>query len=119
MISKKFTKKRLKEFQSMFESKIDQIVKSINNADIQIDVDGDEIDIIQGKALNDIRETLSIRDLDTLNKLKAAIDKIEKGTFGICEECDEPIGERRLEVILGCNTCIDCAQKLEEMKRKG
>jgi len=118
MVTKKLKKKKLKEFKAIFDLKIEQIVDSINNADISIDVEGDEIDIIQGKALNDIREKLSIRDLDTLNKLKIAIDKIEKGTFGICEECDELIGEKRLEIILGCQLCIDCAKDLEENKAK-
>ena len=32
-----------------------------------------------------------------LNEVNAAIDRIEKGTYGICEKCNQPIEIERLE----------------------
>lgn len=35
-----------------------------------------------------------------------------------CEECGEPIPEKRREMVIGCTRCIDC-QTIYEHKQKG
>jgi DnaK suppressor protein len=79
----------------------------------EIDIDGDDIDQIQGKAISAIAEHLSHRDLMRLSRIDAALAKIADGTFGQCEECGTPIGERRLIAIPGVETCVQCAEELE------
>jgi DnaK suppressor protein len=39
--------------------------------------------------------------------------RIEKGTYGICENCGRPIAEERLRAIPWTTLCIDC-KRLEE-----
>ena len=85
----------------------------------EIDVDGDETDEIQGKILATINSTLSSRDREKIRRIDIALQKIEDNTFGICEECDDIILEKRLEANPYCITCISCAEKLEMMKRRG
>jgi len=43
-----------------------------------------------------------------------AFRKIEEGTFGSCEECEQDIPAPRLEAIPYARYCIHCQQKLEE-----
>lgn len=38
--------------------------------------------------------------------IKKALEKIENGTFGICEICNEPIEEERLQVHASARTCV-------------
>lgn len=115
---KKLTKPKLKKIKKLFETKREDIIKSINDPDIEVDSDGDDIDLVQSAVINEVRERLSMRDRDTLFKLNEALRKIDEGTFGICEECEEVIGEKRLEAVLGCSLCIDCAQMEEKLSKQ-
>src|SRR5512138_3222540 len=53
---------------------------------------------------------LRIRDRERklINKIKEALERIEEGTFGICEMCEEEIGEARLKARPVTTLCIDC-----------
>jgi RNA polymerase-binding protein DksA len=44
---------------------------------------------------------------DTLHQVDAALQRIEDGTYGVCEICGKPIGEERLRAIPWTTRCID------------
>ncbi len=44
-----------------------------------------------------------------LAEIAAAEERLDAGTYGFCERCDEPIGEARLEARPTARTCIRCA----------
>jgi RNA polymerase-binding transcription factor len=46
----------------------------------------------------------------TLADVERALEKLEDGTYGICDSCGEPIGEERLEAIPSATLCISCAR---------
>ena len=46
---------------------------------------------------------------DTLSDIDDALAKIDAGTYGLCEQCGEPIGEARLEAMPAARLCITCA----------
>lgn len=64
--------------------------------------------------------TLRIRDRERklITKVKEALERIEDGTFGICEECEEPIPFKRLEVRPVTTLCVDCKTKAEDLEKK-
>ena len=65
---------------------------------------------------------LRIRDRERklIGKIKAALDRLEKGSFGICESCGENIGKKRLQARPVTTLCIDCKKKQEnDEKLKG
>ena len=49
----------------------------------------------------------------TLEMVMEALNRMEEGTFGLCDECGEPIAKLRLEAIPYARHCIACARKLE------
>jgi RNA polymerase-binding transcription factor DksA len=49
----------------------------------------------------------------TLELVVEALRRMEKGTFGQCVECGEPISKPRLQAIPYARHCIACARKLE------
>lgn len=86
---------------------------------IDIDIDGDEIDIIQGNILAHTQNQLSMREQSKLKSIENALVKLAEGKFGICEGCEEPIAEARLLINPTFNICISCAEQIElERKRK-
>ena len=40
--------------------------------------------------------------------IEHTIDKIEKGTYGICDNCGKAIAEERLEALPQASLCIEC-----------
>ena len=65
---------------------------------------------------------LRIRDRERrlIAKIQEALERIENGTFGICEECGEDISEERLNARPVTTLCIECKKKQEnEEKLKG
>ena len=69
-----------------------------------------------GKREEEATETLELeKRLGLENRMRqeiAAIDhtleKIDKGTYGICDNCGKPIAEERLEALPQANLCIEC-----------
>jgi DnaK suppressor protein len=62
---------------------------------------------------------LRIRDRERrlILKIKAALERIDENTFGICEVCGEEISEKRLKVRPVTTLCIDCKTR-EEAEEK-
>jgi RNA polymerase-binding protein DksA len=54
---------------------------------------------------------------DYLAALDEALRRIDKGTYGVCEECGEKIPPRRLEAFLAARLCVKCQSKLERLQR--
>src|SRR5512136_3260908 len=66
---------------------------------------GDEAANIYNKQ---ILLTLNENERLRLKEVDEALDRIETGTYGICEECGEPIGLKRLEVKPVAKYCVPC-----------
>ncbi len=49
-----------------------------------------------------------------LKEISSAFDRLDKGTFGTCEECDSPIPKPRLAALPYTRYCVECARKLEK-----
>ena len=53
------------------------------------------------------------RERKLIGKIKEAMERIDDGTFGICEECGEEIAIKRLEARPVTTLCIECKTKQE------
>jgi DnaK suppressor protein len=54
-------------------------------------------------------EALANTLVETLTEIEDALDKMEKGTYGVCEGCGAEIPEARLEAKPAARDCINCA----------
>ena len=57
------------------------------------------------------------REQRLLKKIDEAIDRIESGTFGICDDCGNEIDVKRLEARPVTTMCIECKTLQEEEER--
>lgn len=48
-----------------------------------------------------------------LGAIEDAMERIEEGTFGVCEECSKPIPRERLKAIPHAALCLECKKKEE------
>jgi DnaK suppressor protein len=77
----------------------------------------DEMDLASSESLQSFEFRLRGREKSLLGKLDLAIRKIEDGTYGACELCDEPIGRKRLEARPETSLCIRCKEDQEREER--
>lgn len=54
---------------------------------------------------------LTTKELELLRSIDRALERIEQGTYGICEICNTEIEEERLEILPWTNLCAKCSQK--------
>lgn len=62
---------------------------------------------------------LRIRDRESklIRKIKSALERIENGTFGVCETCGGEISVNRLKARPVTSQCIDCKAKEEALEK--
>jgi DnaK suppressor protein len=72
---------------------------------------GDMADQASGNNEVHIQLKLKQTDAKILQAIEEALGRIEKGTYGICRDCGEPIAEARLNAIPWTRVCIVCKEK--------
>jgi DnaK suppressor protein len=105
------TKGELEKYRTALEEKRAEIVDALKNReDIAIEKAADAIDEVQ---LAGERE-LAIRNLDRgsglLRKVKAALVRVEDGSYGTCMHCDDEISPKRLKAVPWAPFCIKCQE---------
>ncbi len=69
---------------------------------------GDDSDIVyEQERLLTVREELTNRR----QRIEYALRRMDKGTWGICENCGEPIHPERLDALPFVTLCITCQEK--------
>jgi len=117
----KLDKKTIERFRKILLKEREKIigdVKQMDESSKEMGQDGiqdigDEAATIYNKQ---ILLTLNENERMRLRELDEALDRIENGTCGVCEECGEPIGLKRLEVRTVAKYCVPCLTKLEKGK---
>jgi DnaK suppressor protein len=67
----------------------------------------------QASGNNEVHIQLKLKQTDAkiLQAIEEALVRLEKGTYGICRDCGDPIAPARLEAIPWTRVCISCKQK--------
>ena len=121
--SKTLTKKELKKFQELLEDKRKSVLeraRQMLSEGMILDQNDlpDEMDLASSEYIQSFEFRLRGREKSLLSKLDLALKKIDDGTFGICEVCEEPIGKKRLEARPETSLCIKCKEDQEREERK-
>ena len=109
----------LKEMKDILLEQRKEIVSSTYQPR-DIDTDGDETDSIQANMLIELGNQLNTRNSSKLIRINGALQRIEDKSYGLCEECEEQIPEKRLLANPYFLTCVVCAEarELEEKQRR-
>src|SRR6266550_2110587 len=76
-----------------------------------------KMDLASSEYIQSFEFRLRGREKSLLSKLDLALKKIEDGSFGVCEICEEPIGKKRLEARPETTLCIKCKEDQEREER--
>jgi DnaK suppressor protein len=73
----------------------------------------DDADQVVSNLMENLRNSLQGTEYQEYSNIVAALDAIENGTYGICQECGQPISENRLKYNPNARRCIACQEKAE------
>ena len=73
-------------------------------------------------AMSESTRVLELRERDRerklLRKIRDALARLENGSYGICEVCEEEISEQRLIARPETTLCIECKEEQEDIEKK-
>lgn len=75
----------------------------------------DEVDGIQAGESREIGFATRELLLERVNRLSAALDRMNEGQYGACVECDDPIMPARLHAMPEVQNCVRCQDRLERL----
>ena len=107
---KEFLTNRIKDL-------IDQADSTVEGMTIQKENFPDPTDRASHEANRNFMLRIRDREHKLINKIAKALDRIENGTFGICETCEEDISIERLKARPVTTQCIDCKTKEEALEK--
>ncbi len=77
----------------------------------------DETDLAASELNQNITFKLRDRERQLLTKIDEALERMDEGTFGTCEDCEEPIEPRRLEARPVSTLCVACKERQEHREK--
>jgi DnaK suppressor protein len=75
---------------------------------IRIEHVSDPADITQQATEREMACRSLSRQAATVRQLRLAIERIDKGSYGVCMQCEEQISSKRLKAIPWAELCVDC-----------
>lgn len=82
---------------------------------LAIESSPDELDRIQHSQERELAIGTLDRNSKLLREVRAALSRIDSGTFGICLDCDENISMKRLQAVPWTASCIVCQEAAERV----
>ncbi len=77
----------------------------------------DTYDLASDARDREINVILTDRDRDKMQAIDEALERVEEGSYGVCESCESDIAEGRLEALPFTRLCIQCQSEREKEAR--
>lgn len=108
------TNQQLESLQRALEEALAQLETAPSKrSEIEAERSGDDADEAQRQEA----VALAVHTIDSLRErslaIKAALDRIENGDYGLCLECEEPIHPKRLAAAPWAARCLRCQSEAE------
>lgn len=94
------------------------ILRSTEDLQVSSDDLSDEADLATSVINQQVTFNMRQRELVKLKAIDEALYRCEQGSYGHCDECEESIGDKRLENQPWTTLCITHAEELEREKQK-
>ena len=120
--AKAVNQKDLKRYKKMLEDSKIALLESAKKTLVEessFDTDDlpEEIDQASSEYAQSMVFRLRDREKFLLQKIEKALQRIEDGSFGVCERCEEDISPKRLEARPVTTLCIRCKEEQEKKER--
>jgi DnaK suppressor protein len=111
-------KKDLDVYRKKLDARREVIVHKLSEVrdeskDIATDIAQDLADKAESSYTKEFLLSLSDTEREELFQIDAAMKRMDRGEFGICQSCQKEIGRKRLAALPQTPLCIECQEKAE------
>ncbi len=115
------TKKKSEAFKQLLSGRLDELLtdanRTVSGMTNPVENFPDPTDRATMESERNFELRIRDRERRLIGKIKDALERIENGTFGICEDCEEEISDERLTARPVTTLCIDCKKKQEKNEK--
>jgi DnaK suppressor protein len=109
--NRQMTTLELNEFSAIIDNRRSELQTRSRSRDVlSVESTPDELDRIQQASDHDFEVGNLQRSASQLREVQGAIRRIRDGVFGICADCEEEIGPKRLKALPWASRCIACQE---------
>ena len=103
-------RRQLEEKLAQLKERLARIESSLSREKNPLEMDFEEQASVRQN--DEVLDGLEAHERAQIAAIRAALEKLEEGSYGICENCGGKIATARLEALPQTTTCIECASKL-------
>lgn len=108
------TKVEVTKYKEILEAKQAELSQVLRNRDaITIEKSPDALDEVQNAAERELAIRTLDRESKLLSQVRAALARIEDGSYGVCIHCEEDISPKRLNAVPHTPYCIQCQEMMD------
>lgn len=111
-------KRKLTSFRKLLLEQKEALLKQVLNQDdgideLRDDQPADPLDMAGNTSSLELMTALGNHERAELEEIDGALEKIDDGSYGKCEDCEKEIAPARLEAIPTARFCVPCKEKQE------
>src|SRR5215472_2898517 len=123
-VIKNSPKTRFDTYEKLLRKKADEVRRSMSAQKVaqvvtRLDVPSDEGDLSQQSHEEWIFLNRNTLEMKLLREVEDALRRIERGTYGICHECEEEISSKRLDAVPWAKYCVTCQEDIAARVARG
>ncbi|WP_419662914.1 DksA1: RNA polymerase-binding protein [Desulfosarcina variabilis str. Montpellier] len=114
--------KHLDYFRQLLENELDRLLDNAGTTVLELvtttqENEPDPLDRASQEIDRDSRYNIRSRESRLIKKIRDSLEAIEDGSYGICEDCEEPISIERLKARPVTRFCIACKRRRERLEK--
>jgi DnaK suppressor protein len=114
----KLKKREIEAYRKQLVERREELVVKLaefrnESKEVETDIAQDLADKAESSYTKEFLLSLSDAEREQLFQIDAALKRIRRGDFGICQMCQKDIGRKRLNALPWTPLCIDCQEKAE------
>jgi|SRR6185437_11664259 len=108
------TKSVITSRKKTLQSKLNELLQpSMERETIKVENFADPLDQLSSAATRELAIHLVDRHSRLASDVRSALTRIGEGTYGLCENCGEPIAAKRLDAVPWARLCLSCQGRQE------
>ncbi len=105
-------RQELTERLAQLERRLQHVERDRRRASNALEADWEEQATVRQN--DEVLDELSIEEAQQARAIRAALQRMDQGTYGVCVTCGAPIAARRLEALPYAVRCLACATQAEQ-----
>ena len=108
------TETEVDRFRAVLTARVAELERVTRNREgITIEKSADQLEEIQAASERALAVCNLDREFNQLRNARAALRRIEEGSFGTCQRCDDDIHPKRLAAVPWATFCIRCQEAID------